>query len=447
MTQPPKSPFFHTPSRPHSGTVWHNWAGNVSAHPQKYVQPRSEDEVRQVILDAAERGLKVRVVGAGHSFTATAASDDILMNLDRLSGLQHYNRATGEVTVKAGTRLYNLNIILAGLGRAQENMGDINKQSVAGAVSTGTHGTGLTLGSVGTQIESLRLIDGLGRTHTITHEQAKELSAARLSLGALGVVTSVTLRTLPAYNLKMEIYPGHFDEMIALGLEYAQTYRHFEFYWVPYTNMVQVKRSNLTDEKAAPDGLVQRFNDVVLENMGMKLLSDINKAYPNRTQTVCNVIGAAITPNTRVQASHDIFGSERNVRFKEMEYAVPLNALPAALRDLRKLMHERRFPISFPVEVRFVQGDDVMLSTAQGRDSGYIAIHAYQGVDESEYFSEAEAVFLAHEGRPHWGKCHTLAAQDFAQLYPYFGEFKRIRNQLDPEKRFENAYLRRVLGE
>lgn len=441
------SPFFTEAGRPAAGQVWRNWAGNVTAHPRQFRQPRSEAEVQEIVRTAAQQGLKVRVVGAGHSFTPAAATDDVMLSLDHLSGVQGFDPATGHVTVWAGTRLYDLNAMLHSLGRAQENMGDINRQSLAGAISTGTHGTGVTLGSVGTQVEAVRLIDGLGHLRTISGEDARALSAARLSLGALGVITSVTLRTVPAYNLHMTIHAGKFSEMLALAPEYAARHRHFEFYWIPYTDAVQVKRIDLTAAPARKDGPLQVFNDRVLENSGVELLCEISRRVPRANQAVCNVMGSLITPNTRTQASHDIFGSVRDVKFREMEYGLPAEYLTRALRELRGLMHRRRYPIAMPVEVRFARQDDVLLSTACGRDVGYIAIHAYQGVPCDDYFTEAEQIFLAHGGLPHWGKCHTLKAADFARLVPRFQEFLTIRDEYDPQRRFTNAYLERVLGD
>lgn len=443
----PHSPFFTAPGRASVGPVWHNWAGNVTAHPRLLAQPRTEAEVQETVRRAARDGLKVRVYGAGHSFTDAAATDDVLLNLDHLSGVEHFDPATGQVTVRAGTRLFDLNGLLAGLGRAQENMGDINHQSLAGAISTGTHGTGVTLGSLGTQVEAVRLVDGEGNLRTVTASDPQALSAARLSLGALGILTAVTLRTVPAYNLHMSISAGRFDEMLALAPEYARTHRHFEFYWIPYTNAVQVKRIQETRESARKSGPLQTFNDVVLENNAVHLLSRFNRRYPQATQAVCNVMGAAITPNTRTQASHQIFGSVRTVKFREMEYGLPATELRAALSELRDLMNRRRYPVSMPVEVRFARQDDILLSTANGRDVGYVAIHAFQGVPFSEYFRKAEQIFLAHGGRPHWGKCHTQTAADFAQTVPGFHEFLAVRDRFDPNRRFVNPYLQRVLGD
>ncbi|MFC6592199.1 D-arabinono-1,4-lactone oxidase [Deinococcus lacus] len=444
MTATPSSSLFVSRStRPTSGPVWRNWAGNVEAHPQQFLRPQTEAEVQNIIRDAARQGLKVRAVGSGHSFTPAAATDDFLVSLEHCSGVRGHDPATGHVTVGAGTHLYHLNGLLADLGVAQENMGDINKQSVAGAISTGTHGTGLTLGSVGTQVEKLRLIDGLGEVRVL---EGETLGAGRLSLGALGIVTEVTLRTIPAYRLKMQIRAGTWAEMLHLAPEYAARHRHFEFFWIPYTDAVQVKETGETGEPAQQDGPLQVLNDVVLENMGVKLLCEVGRHFPAAVPTTCQMMGSLITPNTRIQASHDIFGSLRDVKFREMEYGLPIAAMSDALRDLRRLMERRQFPIALPVEVRFTRADDVWLSTAYGRDVVYIAIHAYQGVPCEGYFTGAEAIFRHYGGRPHWGKCHTLTAADFARELPRFGDFLRLRDELDPQRRFANPYLERVLG-
>lgn len=240
---------------------------------------------------------------------------------------------------------------------------------------------------------------------------------------------------------------GRFGEMLALAPEYARTHRYFEFYWIAYTNAAQVKRIQETWEPARQSGPLQTFNDVVLENSAVHLLSRLNRRYPQATQAARNVLGAAITPNARTQASHQIFGSVRTVKFHEMEYGLPASELRAALQELRDLMHRRRYPVSMPVEVRFARQDDILLSTANGRDVGYVAIHAFQGAPFSDYFREAEQIFLAHGGRPHWGKCHTQSAADFAQTVPGFREFLAVRDRFDPNRRFVNPYLQRVLGD
>lgn len=424
---------------------WNNWANNISFTPQQFLSPKNEAEVSQLLQQAAQTGQKVRIVGSGHSFTPLVKTQDLLLDVQHLSGLQQYDSQTGQITVGAGTRLYEFNQILSCQGRAMANLGDIDRQTVAGAISTGTHGTGLKLGSLGTQVAAVRLIDASGTVHKIDSSTPEKLSAARLSLGALGVITSVTFNTVPAYNLEMHIRPGNFHEMLSLFPEYAAKHRHFEFYWIPHTKQVQIKQTNISEAPAQKPSTMQFFNDVVLENGGLWFASEVNKIWPASTPQVTQIMASAISSNTRIAPSHEVFSSDRLVRFIEMEYAVPIETLSDVLTDLNQMFQRHQFPISFPIEVRCVQGDDIMLSTAHQRDSAYIAMHVYQGVDYSAYFREAEAIFRAYQGRPHWGKCHHLTAQDFEEAYPRFAEFKAIQKHFDPDKQFITPYMHKIL--
>lgn len=424
---------------------WKNWANNVSFTPQHFLSPRTETEICQLLQQAAQQGQKVRIVGAGHSFTPLVTTPDLLLDLKHLSGLEHYDPQTGYVTVKAGTCLYDLNQILSHLGRALENLGDINRQTVAGAISTGTHGTGLSLGGLSTQVEALHIIDAQGIVHHIDATTPHQLSAARLSLGTLGIITSITLRTIPAYNLEMDIRASTLNELISLFPEYAARYRHVACFWIPYTNKAQARLLHPSQQPAQQPTKTHFFNDFILENVALWLVSEINKAWPSTTQQVTRFMGSVINNNTRIAASHEIFGNSRLVRFTEMEYAVPFDTLPMVLTELKRMLERHRFPISFPIEIRCAHGDDIMLSTGYQRTNVYIGVHAYQGINNSAYFREAEAIFRAYQGRPHWGKCHHLTAQDFEHIYPRFAEFKAIQKHFDPDERFITPYLRQLL--
>lgn len=430
-------------TKPH----WSNWAGNVHATPRRLEKPRSEAELVDVVRRAAAEGLRVRAIGGSHSFTPTAASNDVMVSLDDHAGLESMDKERGLFTVRAGTRLFDLNRILHAEGFAQENMGDINHQSIAGAISTGTHGTGAAFGGISTQVQALRLIDGQGEVRTIDASDPDALSAARVGLGALGLISAVTLKAIPAYNLRMDIAAASLDEMLALAPEYARRHRHFEFYWIPYTNRVQVKRTDVSTDPCTERGRLDYFNDVVIENGAVQLLCELGKALPQHNHHVCNVMSLGITPNSRIRPSWDVFGSTRNVRFTEMEYAVPQDATMSALRDLRAMLERLRLPVTMPVEVRFARADDIMLSTAYGRDVGYLAVHMFKDMDNRRYFREAEAIFRAYDGRPHWGKMHHLSADDFRGMYPRFEDFRAVRERFDPERRFGNAYLTQVLGD
>lgn len=427
--------------------LWTNWSRTVTTRPRHFVQPRSEAEIVAAVRRAAAEGQRIRVVGSGHSFNGVAATNETLLNLDLDQGIESIDRERDLVTVRGGTRLFALSRLLQEQGYAQENMGDINFQSIAGAISTGTHGTGLSLGGLSTQVMALRLVDGQGQVRMVDTSDPHLLSAARLSLGALGIISAVTLKVIPAYRLRMDIEGASLNEMLALAPEYARQNRHFEFYWLPYTDRVQVKRTNVTTDPVTEVGALTYFNDTILENTVVKGLCETVKAFPDTTPTVSRILAAGITANTRVRDSWNVFASQRHVRFNEMEYAVPLEATLSVVRDLRAMLERLRLPVVLPVEVRFVRGDDIMLSTATGRDSGYVAVHMYQGMEYERYFREAEAIFRAHDGRPHWGKWHHLTAADFSRLYPRFEDFRAVQQQFDPERRFGNPYLRRVLGD
>ncbi|WP_221090982.1 D-arabinono-1,4-lactone oxidase [Deinococcus aquaedulcis] len=427
-------------------TRWTNWSGTVQATPVRVERPTTVEEVAAVVRRAAQHGLKVRAVGAGHSFTPLAATDDVLLSLDAFSGIESLDAAAGTVTVRAGTRLGVLGDALHARGWALENLGDIDTQSVAGAVSTGTHGTGLGLGSLSTQVQALTLVDGRGAVVTVPPGDERRRAAA-LALGALGVLTHVTLRVRPAYALHCAVRPARLSDMLALLPEYARSRRHFEFFWVPHTDTVQAKWTHEVPlDMAHERGARGALNELLLENGALWLLSATSRRWPRATPAVCRATALAITPQDRVGAAHRVFRSARLMRFREMEYAVPVAAAASAVRDLRAAFARWAYPVNFPVEVRFVRGDDLLLSPASGGDVAFIAVHTFQGVPHDRYFADAEAIFRAHGGRPHWGKMHGLSAAELSRLYPGWADFQAARAVLDPDGRFVTPYLARLLG-
>lgn len=424
---------------------WRNWAGNVTASAARYVRASSEAGVAAVVRAAAADGLTVRTVGAGHSFSALAATDGLLLNLDPLSGLLAFDPANGAVTVAAGTRLYELNRLLADLGRAMTNLGDVDRQSIAGAISTGTHGSGLALGSVGSQVLSVRLVDGLGQLRTI--DSGPELAAARLSLGALGVITAVTLATVPAYDLELRTRKARFDEIRRDALELAAQHRHLDFFWVPGTDVAQLKTIDLATRPAQSRGALwaHKVNDHVIENGALNTFTQLSRRIPASTPVVNGGIAACIGPSHRVAASHQVLITPRWMRFTETEYAVPASSVAAVLGVLGRLFAGARYNVSIPIEVRFAAGDDALLSTTQGQPTGYIAVHVTRGVDPAPVFAAVEPIFAAFGGRPHWGKCHSLGYSRLSALYPRLDEFTALRARYDPDEVFATPYLRSLL--
>jgi FAD-linked oxidoreductase len=426
--------------------MWKNWSGGVSFTPQHLAAPADEDALRALVVETAARGGKLRVVGAGHSFSPLVETPDTLVSLDALAGVREV--AAPEALIRAGTRLHALGPALAGHGLALENMGDIDTQALAGALATGTHGTGAQLGGLAAQVTGMTLLGADGEFRTCSATQDPDLfHAARVSLGALGVVTAVRMRLVPAFRLKAIKAKAHLDDVLASLEGLLAGNRHFEFFWFPYTDVVQAKYLNLTTDPPTPRGLGQVVDDVVLENGAFWALSELARLAPGLSQAICRLEGAAIGEQTRVDDSWKVFATPRHVRFEEMEYALPRAALPAVVADIRAALARGRYAVNFPIEVRFGAAEDAWLSPAFGRETAYVAVHVYRGMELGPYFEAMEAIFRTHGGRPHWGKRHTLGADELAGLYPRFEDFRALRRKLDPGGMFLNGHLARVFGE
>ncbi|MGW3338893.1 D-arabinono-1,4-lactone oxidase [Streptomyces sp. NPDC001009] len=428
--------------------TWRNWGGNVTARPARQVTPASVEELAAEVRGAAERGQRVKAVGTGHSFTSVAATDGVLIRPDLLTGIRGIDRTAMTVTVEAGTPLKRLNAALAREGLSLTNMGDIMEQTVAGATSTGTHGTGRESGSIAAQITGLELVTADGSVLTCSAGQNPEVfAAARIGLGALGVVTALTLAVEPLFLLTAREEPMPLDRVLAEFDQLWAENEHFEFYWFPHTGSTNTKRNNRSEGPARPVGRAAGwFEDEFLSNGVFQVAQWAGRAAPVSVPAIARISSRALSARSYTDIPYRVFTSPRRVRFVEMEYAVPRAALVETLRELKAVIERSGLRVSFPVEVRTAPADDIALSTASGRDSAYIAVHMFRGTPYQAYFSAAERVFTAHEGRPHWGKVHTRDAGYLEGVYPRFTEFTAVRNRLDPERLFQNDYLRRVLG-
>ena len=429
--------------------AWRNWAGNESAQPRRVATPRSADEVADEVRRAGEDGLTVRMVGTGHSFTPVAATSGVMLRPVGLTGLRSVDTAAGLVTVGAGCPLRVLNAELLARGLSLANMGDIQVQTVAGAIQTGTHGTGRDVGGMAAQVAGLELVlaDGTIATCSAGSPAGGLFDAARVGLGALGVLTAVTFRVVPAFLLEAREEPMRWSEVIARLDELTSVNEHFEFYWFPHTEGCLTKRNNRSAGPARPLGRLRYLlDDEVLSNTVFGVTCRLGHAVPAMIKTVNGVASRALGSRTYVDAAYKVFTSPRRVRFKEQEYAVPRESLADVLAEVRALFARRDWRISFPIEVRVTPGDDPWLSTAYGRNSAYVAIHVFHASAHLDYFREVEAVMTAVGGRPHWGKMHTRSADQLRAAYPEFGAFVALRDKLDPERRFGNAYLDQVLG-
>lgn len=388
--------------------AWSNWAGNVSCEPRARVDAASEADVVTALREAEARGFGVRVAGSGHSFSPLVATDGLLLSLDGLAGIARHEPEARRVWVRAGTKLHALGQALHALGLAQENLGDVDVQALGGALATGTHGTGRTLPNLSARVSGLRLLLADGSLRVARAEDDPELlAAARVSLGALGVVTAVRLDCVSAYRLHERTLRMPIEECLASLDERCAASRHHEFFWYPQRDLAETKTIDPTEEP--PEAVAGRKWE-------------------------------------RIGWSHEILPSLRELRFVEMEYALPAEAGPAAFRAVRERMRDRHPAVVWPVEYRCVRADDAWLSPAHGRETVALSLHQGAELPWQEFFADLEPVLRAHGGRPHWGKRHSLGAGDLAPLYPRFGEFQRFRADLDPKGRFLNEHLRAVFG-
>jgi len=430
--------------------TWRNWAGTATATPARWVHPSDPAEIGAALLAAGQDGLTVRAVGTGHSFTPIAATDGVALDLVNWTGIVSADTDSGHVTVRSGTTLHQLNKALDALGLALVNMGDVDAQTVAGALSTGTHGTGAKLGGMATQIVALELVLADGSIVSCSADERPDLfAAARIGLGALGVLSTVTLACEPTFVLAADERPEPIDELIANFAELAAGHDHFEFHWFPYGKNALVKRNNRRSAgtPAEPMSAVRQFFEYeVMENIALGLISRLNRAAPKTVRPAQRLIDSLLSVRSYSDISHRVFVTPRNVRFVESEYAIPRAELPAVLGELRREIPKLPDPVAFPLEIRVAAADDIWLSTATGRDSAYIAVHQYQGMPYRQYFDLFESIVATVDGRPHWGKMHTLGADTLGKRYPRFADFRRLRAELDPEGRFDNPYLSRVLG-
>ncbi|GIH28182.1 FAD-linked oxidoreductase [Acrocarpospora phusangensis] len=419
-----------------------NWAGNQAVVPAEVRTPASAAEVAQAVRDGAKTGRSVRMVGTGHSFTGVALTDGLMLRPHRLTGILAYG---GDwVRVAAGTPLHVLNEELHRRGLALANMGDITAQTVAGAIQTGTHGTGRDIGGLADQVIELELVLADGSITTV--RDGDLFDACRVGLGALGVLTSVTFRVEPSFLLRNRRDPMSFSGILA-GLDaLTAENEHLDFFWLPHTDTCLVKRNNRSEGPAAPPSAVKHWLDnVFLENTLFGMACAVGARFPGAIPRINELSARLLSASESVDTSYKIFTSVREVRFLETEYAIPRKHLGQALRETRDLVERMDWRISFPVEVRVTPPSSAWLSTAYGRDSAYVACHMYRPTPHPEYFAGVEEIMTRLGGRPHWGKLHTRDADYLTGVYPRFADFAKLRDELDPDRIFGNPYLAGVL--
>jgi L-gulono-1,4-lactone dehydrogenase len=434
-----------------SGNHWTNWGRCQSARPVRVLRPATVQQVCDIVAEAHAARSRVKVVGSGHSFSGVAVAPEIQLDLGNLAGLIDIDRDRRRVTIGAGTPLWQLSQLLAPHGLAMENMGDIDRQTIAGAISTGTHGTGLAFGGLATQVVGLTLVAGDGELVRIDEEQNAELlAAARVGLGALGIIVEATMQCVPSFAIRAAENVEPLDQVLATFCERNTRTDHFEFFWFPHTDVAFTKANTRlpADAPVEPAGRVARWiEEELVENGVLGAVCALGSRVPAAVPTLNRIVTRFLDERERTQQSDRVFTSSRRVRFREMEYAVPYESAMAAFGDVRHLIGERGWRIGFPIEVRVAAADENWLSTAYGRPSAYIAVHRYVRDDPGEYFAAVEQIMRRYDGRPHWGKMHNRTAADLPGSYPRFADFLAVREKLDPARIFTNDHLRAVLGD
>ncbi len=432
-------------------TEWANWSGLATATPARVADPRGTADVVAEVERARAEGTTVKMVGTGHSFTAISAPEHTMLRPGSMSGIVAVDRDAMTVTARAGTRLKELNAGLELLGLSLHNMGDIAEQTLAGAISTGTHGTGGVAAGLAAQVVGLEIVTGTGEVLRADERSNTDvLAVARVGLGALGIITTVTFRVEPLFLLEATEQPMGWDDALGSFDQMTAESHHVDMYWFPHSDRMLTKRNDRLAADLSEAQPLSRarawFDDELLSNKAFGLVTGAANRAPAVIPRMNRVNARLLGARSYSDVAHRVFTTERNVVFREMEYAVPREAGLPALREARAALDASRLRVSFPVEIRVAPADDIALSTASGRDSLYLAFHTHRDADHTAYFALMETIMRAHDGRPHWGKVHTRQVDGLAPLYPRFGEFLAMRERLDPDRVFANGYLRRVLG-
>lgn len=420
---------------------WSNWSGNQHCQPDERLIPKNEDELVAALRNA---GNNIRCVGSGHSFSGLVPTNHTLLSLARLRGVENADAEAGEADVWAGTRLSQLGKELWGHGLSTINMSDIDTQAFGGALATSTHGTGKDLGSMSTQVQSLRMFNAAGELLECSASQNSDLfNAARNNLGALGVVSKARIRADKAYYLKEYSWMMSEEEGLERAPELRDAHRHYEMYALPHGDYMLGIAIDKIDPADIPEQPPAESGDAY---EAFRTLANLVDYLPFLRHWLVNFGASGVEPETRYGASHEIFGNLRDIRFNEMEYTVPAEVGPQCLREILQTIKKQNIPVVFPIEARYIKGDDVWLSPFYQRDGFSISCHNFHDKDYKKYFAAIEPIFWKYDGRPHWGKIHTLSAKEFAGRYERFNDFLKIRQELDPQGRFLNDHLRYTLG-
>ncbi len=435
-----REPELPAPINAEGRALWSNWAGTATAYPAARAAPASEAELAALLPKAAT---PVRPVGSGHSFTALVPTDGTLLSLDRLEGLVSHDAAAHTATVRAGTKLSALGPLLAGIGQEMPNLPDINKQTLAGAMATGTHGTGKGFRALHGEVTAMRLVLPDGSVAECSRTDRPELfHAARVSLGAFGVLSEATLQNRPLERVRKVVTLVDTEQMLRDWPALASQHRNAEFLVLPFTG-----KSALITHDATTEPVIPRPPDQDVDTlMDLKRLRDLFEFTPALRRRAAQAAMADIPPEVSIDEGWKLLSNERPVRFKELEYHLPIDQQVGALREVIARIERDAPGVFFPIEARIIAPDDAWLSPFYQRESGSIAVHAWYKEDHDWMFRLVEPVLREAGGRPHWGKLHSLGAAELKALYPMFAEAQALRRAVDPQGRMVNSFVQRIFG-
>ncbi|MFT7688016.1 MAG: FAD/FMN-containing dehydrogenase [Candidatus Azotimanducaceae bacterium] len=382
---------------------WENWSGSQKHQAAPVELPKSEDELGLLINSASKKQHTVRAIGSAHSFVPFW-TDDTLVSLDEMKGLVSIDHEKRQATVRAGTKLHELGPILWENELALENMGDIDRQSLAGAISTGTHGTGRTLGNISSQVQGLRIVDASGNFHDLDETHGDLLNAAQISLGTMGIISQITIQLLPAYYLHEKNWALSVDACAEELEALIFNNRHLEFFWDPVGDQCLMKSLNVSE---------------------------------NREER-------RISEHEEIGKSHEIFPSNRDFRFNEIEFCLSADRGWACFLEIRDLMKSRYPEVRWPLEYRTLKADKALLSSTAQEDCVTISAHEGYKQEYKTFFLDVEKIFRRFGARPHWGKIHSHERNDLDRIMPKFERFREIRREFDPDGRFLNHFLEKI---
>lgn len=427
--------------------TWTNWSQNVTASPEYFYQPKSIEEVQAIVKKASEEGKTIRIVGSSHSFTPLCANDEIMLDIVHLSGIVEVHKEEKQITFYAGTDVKTAGRLCLENGLAQENLGDYDEQTLAGATSTGTHGTGATLTGIANQIVAFWIVTADGNLVECSRDKNPEIfEGGRVAMGSLGVLVKVKLQLVDSYKLKLETFVVEMNNTMKDIPNMLKANRNLEFFYFPGTDKAMVKKMAITDEPVYDPKWKNYLNQNILENIGLKLVCDLTSKFNWNAFKVNKFMASVVGNDKRINWYNKILTTERNVIFREMELNIPAEHFEAFFKRMILKIEKEQYNVFFPIEIRWVKSDDIWISPAYKRESVYIAFHTYKKAPLPKYFQDMQEIAMEYNCRPHWAKMHTLENEYFAKVYPKWEDFKTLRQRLDPNGVFLSPYMKRIFG-